>query len=79
MTTMDQLLKLYPSADGDKKKREELVGYINSILTSIDELKDPAKLTLGEMPNYTQIITTGLLQNLLYRNKVCQWKLRFLN
>jgi L-2,4-diaminobutyrate decarboxylase len=54
MTTMNQLQQLFPSTDGNVEQREKILGYINTIFTNIDELKDPSKLTLGEMPNYTK-------------------------
>ncbi|MFC3884983.1 pyridoxal phosphate-dependent decarboxylase family protein [Bacillus songklensis] len=51
---MNQLQQLFPSADGNVEQREKILGYINTIFTNIDELKDPSKLTLGQMPNYTK-------------------------
>lgn len=54
MTNMNQLQQLFPSADGNEEQRKKILEYINTIFTKIDELKDPSKLTLGEMPNYTK-------------------------
>jgi L-2,4-diaminobutyrate decarboxylase len=54
MTTMKQLQELFPSADGNMEQREKILQYINTVFTKIDEMKDPSKLTLGEMPNYTK-------------------------
>ncbi|MUK88495.1 aspartate aminotransferase family protein [Ornithinibacillus sp. L9] len=51
---MKDMQKLFPSIDGNEYHREELISYIKNILTEIDELKDPSKLTLGEMPEYTE-------------------------
>ncbi|ERN51724.1 pyridoxal phosphate-dependent decarboxylase family protein [Alkalihalophilus marmarensis] len=50
---MNELQKLYPSMDGNKVQREELLSYFKTVITKVDELKDPNKLTLGEMPEYT--------------------------
>ncbi|MEN2768085.1 pyridoxal phosphate-dependent decarboxylase family protein [Ornithinibacillus xuwenensis] len=51
---MKDIQQLFPSVDGNALQREELVSYINTILSKVDELKDPSKLTLGEMPDYTE-------------------------
>ncbi|BAB04285.1 aspartate aminotransferase family protein [Halalkalibacterium halodurans] len=51
---MAEIHKLFPSMDGNDFQREELLSYFKTILTKIDELKDPNKLTLGEMPAYTE-------------------------
>lgn len=51
---MKDIQKLFPSMDGNNIQREELLSYFKTILTKIDELKDPNKLTLGEMPEYTE-------------------------
>ncbi|MGY0693479.1 pyridoxal phosphate-dependent decarboxylase family protein [Virgibacillus sp. FSP13] len=51
---MKEIQKLFPSMDGNILQREELLSYFKTILTKIDELKDPNKLTLGEMPEYTE-------------------------
>ncbi|MER2060050.1 MAG: aspartate aminotransferase family protein [Niallia sp.] len=51
---MKDIQKLFPSMDGNNIQREELLAYFKTILTKIDELKDPNKLTLGEMPEYTE-------------------------
>ncbi|MFP7494564.1 pyridoxal-dependent decarboxylase [Terribacillus saccharophilus] len=50
---MQDIQKLFPSMDGNVDQREEMLSYLQEILTKIDELKDPDKLTLGEMPDYT--------------------------
>jgi len=54
MDNMKDIQKLYPSVDGNKKDREWLLQNINKLMTALDEMKDPNKLTLGEMPNYTE-------------------------
>ncbi|MBU8773152.1 pyridoxal phosphate-dependent decarboxylase family protein [Cytobacillus oceanisediminis] len=51
---MKEIQKLFPSMDGNELQREELLSYFKTILTKIDELKDPNKLTLGKMPEYTE-------------------------
>ncbi|MBU5213123.1 pyridoxal phosphate-dependent decarboxylase family protein [Heyndrickxia oleronia] len=51
---MKEIQKLFPSMDGNDFQREELLSYFKTILTKIDELKDPDKLTLGEMPEYSE-------------------------
>ncbi|WP_400245214.1 aspartate aminotransferase family protein [Niallia sp. JL1B1071] len=51
---MKEIQELFPSMDGNDFQREELLSYFKTILTKIDELKDPNKLTLGEMPEYTE-------------------------
>lgn len=54
MDYMKDIQKLYPSVDGNIKDREWLLKNINKLMTALDEMKDPNKLTLGEMPNYTE-------------------------
>ncbi|SET40276.1 Glutamate or tyrosine decarboxylase [Oceanobacillus limi] len=54
MTAMNDIQKLFPSIDGNENQREELIKSMKQILTEIDGLKDPSKLTLGEMPEYTE-------------------------
>src|SRR4051812_7979204 len=54
MTTMKQLQKLFPSVDENLEQRNELVTHLKSVINKIDALKDPSKLTLGDMPNYTE-------------------------
>ncbi|MGN7178575.1 aspartate aminotransferase family protein [Paenibacillus sp. FSL R5-0490] len=51
---MKEIQKLFPSMDGNELQREKLLSYFKTILTKIDELKDPNKLTLGKMPEYTE-------------------------
>ncbi|MFD5852711.1 pyridoxal phosphate-dependent decarboxylase family protein [Cytobacillus pseudoceanisediminis] len=51
---MKEIQKLFPSMDGNELQREELLSYFKTILTKIDELKDPNKLTLGIMPEYSE-------------------------
>ncbi|WP_090870275.1 pyridoxal phosphate-dependent decarboxylase family protein [Oceanobacillus limi] len=51
---MNDIQKLFPSIDGNENQREELIKSMKQILTEIDGLKDPSKLTLGEMPEYTE-------------------------
>ncbi|PAD35757.1 pyridoxal phosphate-dependent decarboxylase family protein [Terribacillus saccharophilus] len=59
---MNEIQKLYPSMDGNDFQREELLSFFKSILTKIDELKDPNKLTLGEMPEYTEDYYNRVIQ-----------------
>ncbi|WP_432363813.1 pyridoxal phosphate-dependent decarboxylase family protein [Sporosarcina sp. UB5] len=51
---MKQLQQLFPSVDGNLEQRNELVTHLKSVINKIDALKDPSKLTLGDMPNYTE-------------------------
>ncbi|WP_230505261.1 pyridoxal phosphate-dependent decarboxylase family protein [Sutcliffiella rhizosphaerae] len=60
---MQDIQKLFPSADGNQPQREELLGYMNQILTKMDELKDPNKLTLGDMPNYSEDYYNRIIQS----------------
>lgn len=46
---MDTMKQLFQSEDGNGKQREQLVNYLEKILTSMDSLKDPSKTTLGPM------------------------------
>ncbi|GAF63114.1 putative 2,4-diaminobutyrate decarboxylase [Bacillus sp. TS-2] len=50
---MKDIQKLFPSMDGNSLQKEELLSYIDLLLSKIDDLKDPDKLTLGAMPTYT--------------------------
>ncbi|MBS4171681.1 aspartate aminotransferase family protein [Bacillus sp. FJAT-49736] len=59
---MKEIQKLFPSMDGNNLQREELLSYLKTILTKIDELKDPNKLTLGEMPDYTEDYYNRVIQ-----------------
>ncbi len=59
---MNKVQKLFPSMDGNDFQREELLSYFKMILTKIDELKDPNKLTLGEMPEYTEDYYNRVIQ-----------------
>ncbi|KGR78776.1 pyridoxal phosphate-dependent decarboxylase family protein [Ureibacillus sinduriensis] len=59
---MKEIQKLFPSMDGNDVQREELLSYFKTILTEIDELKDPDKLTLGEMPDYTEDYYNRVIQ-----------------
>ncbi|MCM3239530.1 aspartate aminotransferase family protein [Heyndrickxia oleronia] len=59
---MKEIQKLFPSMDGNDVQREELLSYFNTILTKIDELKDPNKLTLGEMPEYSEDYYNRVIQ-----------------
>ncbi|WP_192599536.1 pyridoxal phosphate-dependent decarboxylase family protein [Sporosarcina limicola] len=60
---MKELQQLFPSADGNQQQRDELVGHFKTILARMDELKDPLKLTLGGMPNYTEDYYNRIIQN----------------
>lgn len=60
---MKKVQKLFPSMDGNDFQREEILSYFRTILTKIDELKDPNKLTLGEMPEYTEDYYNRIIQN----------------
>nr|WP_259547109.1 aspartate aminotransferase family protein [Heyndrickxia oleronia] len=59
---MKEIQKLFPSMDGNDFQREELLSYFKTILTKIDELKDPNKLTLGEMPEYSEDYYNRVIQ-----------------
>ena len=59
---MKKTQKLFPSMDGNDFQREEILSYFRMILTKIDELKDPNKLTLGEMPDYTEDYYNRVIQ-----------------
>lgn len=59
---MKKIQKLFPSMDGNDFQREEILSYFRMILTKIDELKDPNKLTLGEMPEYTEDYYNRIIQ-----------------
>lgn len=63
MTTMSELQQLFPSVDGNEKQREELGNYVYTILSKIDELKNPSKLTLGEMPDYSEDYYNRLMEH----------------
>jgi len=66
---MKEIQKLFPSMDGNDFQREELLSYFKTILTKIDELKDPNKLTLGEMPDYTEDYYNRVIQKANVPNK----------
>lgn len=51
---MFDLHSLFLSVSNDEKKRSEFLAYISDLLKKVDELKDENKLTLGEMPLYTE-------------------------
>jgi L-2,4-diaminobutyrate decarboxylase len=51
---MNQLQQLYPSVDGNSEQRKELLTLIHKVLSKLDALKDPSKLTLGKIPNYSE-------------------------
>ncbi|GIN87609.1 hypothetical protein J6TS2_39950 [Heyndrickxia sporothermodurans] len=59
---MKEIQKLFPSMDGNDFQREELLSYFKTILMKIDELKDPNKLTLGEMPEYSEDYYNRVIQ-----------------
>lgn len=59
---MKKVQKMFPSMDGNDFQREEILSYFRTILTKIDELKDPNKLTLGEMPEYTEDYYNRIIQ-----------------
>ncbi len=63
MTIMNDLQQLFPSADGNQQQREELLKHFSSVLMKMDEMKDPAKLTLGNMPDYTEDFYNRIIQN----------------
>lgn len=63
MTIMNELQQLFPSADGNQQQREELLKHFSSVLTKMDEMKDPSKLTLGAMPDYTEDFYNRIIQN----------------
>ncbi|KGP72247.1 pyridoxal phosphate-dependent decarboxylase family protein [Pontibacillus yanchengensis] len=45
---MDSLHTLYPSIDGNKASRDEMVSYLQYVLEQLDKMKDPNSLILGE-------------------------------
>ncbi|WP_026690349.1 pyridoxal phosphate-dependent decarboxylase family protein [Alteribacter aurantiacus] len=51
---MTEVQQLFPSVDGNEMDRGQLLEHIHYILTEIDALKNPEKLTLGTMPKYDQ-------------------------
>lgn len=59
---MNKIQGLFPSMDGNDFQREEIMSYFRMVLTKIDELKDPNKLTLGEMPDYTEDYYNRIIQ-----------------
>ncbi|MGE6260673.1 pyridoxal phosphate-dependent decarboxylase family protein [Heyndrickxia sporothermodurans] len=59
---MKEIQKLFPSMDGNDLQRKELLSYFKTILRKIDELKDPNKLTLGEMPAYSEDYYNRVIQ-----------------
>lgn len=46
---LDKVKQLFQSEDGNRQQREQLLTYLEKILTSMDTLKDPSKTTLGPM------------------------------
>jgi L-2,4-diaminobutyrate decarboxylase len=54
LSIMNQLQQLYPSVDGNSEQRKELLTLIHKVLSKLDALKDPSKLTLGKIPNYSE-------------------------
>jgi glutamate/tyrosine decarboxylase-like PLP-dependent enzyme len=51
---MFDLQHLFPSANGEEKRRKEFLSYLGSVLEKIDNLKDENKLSLGEIPIYSE-------------------------
>lgn len=62
MTSMNEIQKLFPSMDGNDHQRADILSHFKTILTKIDELKDPNKLTLGKMPEYTEDYYNRVIQ-----------------
>ncbi|WP_391118988.1 pyridoxal phosphate-dependent decarboxylase family protein [Psychrobacillus sp. L3] len=46
---MKNIQQLFQSEDGNIKQREQLLGFVEKILTSMDSLKDPNKTMLGPL------------------------------
>ena len=69
MNTMKQLQQLFPSVDGNKEQRQELIHYLSEVVTKIDSLKDPTKLSLGNIPNYTKNYYNELAQKAIIPDK----------
>ena len=46
---MKNIQQLFQSEDGNIAQRQQLLGFVEEILTSMDNLKDPNKTTLGPM------------------------------
>ncbi|WLR44374.1 pyridoxal-dependent decarboxylase [Bacillus carboniphilus] len=51
---MKEMQQLFPSIDGNEQQRNDFLGYVSELVSKLDELKDPKKLSLGEMPDYTK-------------------------
>ena len=66
---MKQLQQLFLSVDGNLIQRKELVTHLNSVINKIDALKDPSKLTLGDMPNYTEDYYNRMVQKAVIPEK----------
>lgn len=62
MIFLKDLQYLYPSDDGNPLQREELLDYFNTILTQLDERKDPASLTLGNTSQHQDDYYNQLIQ-----------------
>lgn len=54
MMNVNDLRTWFPSIDGNEEQRKILLSGIERIIRELDEMKDPEKLTLGDMPNYTE-------------------------
>jgi L-2,4-diaminobutyrate decarboxylase len=53
INNMREIQKLFPSIDGNKEARDLLVSKMERLIEALDQSKNPKKLTLGDMPNYT--------------------------
>lgn len=60
---MQQIQQLFPSEDGNLEQRKEILNYIEKIFTSLDELKDPEKSTLGPMQERSANFYKELIEN----------------
>lgn len=59
---MTNIHQLFQSEDGNQQQREQLVHYIEEILTSMDSLKDPSKTTLGPMQERSENFYKELME-----------------
>ncbi|MGX9133337.1 pyridoxal phosphate-dependent decarboxylase family protein [Rummeliibacillus sp. JY-2-4R] len=60
---MNKIHELFQSEDGNKVQREQLIKYLEEILTSMDTLKDPSKTTLGPMQERSSNFYQELMEN----------------
>ncbi|MDA1476075.1 pyridoxal-dependent decarboxylase [Bacillus sp. CLL-3-40] len=58
---MRHIQSMYPSEDGNREARYELLGLFETVLTELDQLKDPNKMTLGAEPD----LSSNYYQNII--------------